>query len=235
MPSISAINVDYTHVGRHVSGIERITIEQFDNVALSPLPIRTYKASKNRLSIVAGQMIGLPAHAIINPSDIYIFPGFPLSPFFSLLRDRAVLYVHDLFLLTRRTDLNRAAKLYMAPMFSVAVKKFRFFLTNSVDTAKKLRAYCHPDAVIVPYRPHIRNVFGVTLADRLQRPGNPDKIQVVSIGTIEPRKNFIGAANICDALSRLLGCEIQLHMIGRVGWCTDSHELRNRPNVTLHG
>lgn len=235
MSSVSVITVDYTHVGRHLSGIERITTEQFNGVVLSPLRIRTYRAFHNRLGIVAAQMIGLPLHAIRNRSDIYVFPGFPPSPYFSLLCDRSVLFVHDLFLLTRPTDLNFSAKHYLAPMFSLAVRKFRYFLTNSETTAKKLRRYCDPASIIVLYRPYIRNVFGLALRDRLDRPSDPSKLRIVSIGTIEPRKNFVGAANICEALSRRLGRQIELNIIGRVGWGEDIRLLRGRSNVILHG
>ena len=127
----AVITIDYTHVGRRASGIERITVEQFNNVALSPLEIRTYDTSENGLRIIIAQMLGLPLHAIRNPSDIYIFPGFPPSPYFSLQRERSVFFVHDLFLLTRRTDLNYVAKYYMAPLFYYAIRQFRYFLTNS--------------------------------------------------------------------------------------------------------
>jgi glycosyltransferase involved in cell wall biosynthesis len=230
----AVVTIDYTHVGRRASGIERITVEQFNNVALSPLEIRTYEAPKNRLRIVMAQLLGLPLHAIRNPSDIYLFPGFPPSPYFAFQRDRSILFVHDLFLLTRRTDLNYVAKNYMAPLFYNAIRKFRYFLTNSESTAEELRAYCDPAATIVPYRPHIRNVFGLTFEGRAERPNDPQVLRLVSIGTIEPRKNFPAAVKISAALARQLGREVELHIIGRVGWGVDINLLR-RPNVILHG
>jgi glycosyltransferase involved in cell wall biosynthesis len=228
------VNVDYTHVGRRASGIERITVEQFNKVALSPLEIRTYDAPNKRLRIIVAQLLGLPLHAIRNPSDIYLFPGFPPSPYFAFQRDRSILFVHDLFLLTRRSDLNYVAKYYMAPLFYNAIRKFRYFLTNSGSTAEELRAYCDPAATIVPYRPHIRNVFGLTSEGRVERPNDPQGLRIVSIGTIEPRKNFPAAVEICAALSRRLGREVELHIIGRIGWGVDINSLR-QPNVILHG
>jgi exopolysaccharide biosynthesis WecB/TagA/CpsF family protein len=231
----TVINVDYTHVGRRASGIERITTEQFNKVVLSPLEINTYEAPNSRLATMIAQMVGLPLHAIRNPNDIFIFPGFPPSPYFNLQTDRSVLYVHDLFLLTRPADLNRTAKYYMAPLFSAAIKTFRYFLTNSEDTASKLRAYCDPTATVVPYRPYIRNVFGLTVGDRPERPVNPTKLRIVSIGTIEPRKNFTLAAEIREELSKRLNCEVELHIVGRFGWGEDVTALTSKPNVVLHG
>ncbi len=232
---MSVIRVDYTHVGRRASGIERITTEQFSSAALSPLPIRPFGAPGSRLDIIAAQTFGLPVCAISHPSDIFIFPGFPPSPFFAFARNRAVLYVHDLFLLTRRTDLNRAAKYYMAPMFAIAIKRLRYFLTNSQETARQLQSRCHPAATIIPYRPRIRNVFGLAVGNRGERAAYPNSLRVVSIGTVEPRKNYLAAADISEALSARLQRAVEHHIIGRFGWGEDVNLLRERPHVILHG
>jgi glycosyltransferase involved in cell wall biosynthesis len=229
------INVDHTHVGRRASGIERIAIEQFNNEALSPLKIRTFTASGKRSDIVLTQMVKLPLHALKHRSDIYVFPGFPPSPYFSAIPDRSVLFVHDLFLLTRRADLNRIAKYYMAPLFHIAVKRFRYFLTNSEDTATKLATVCNPAASILTYRPRIRNVFALAPRNRSERLPDPAKLRVVAMGTIEPRKNFMAAVEICQALARRLGREVELHIIGRYGWGVDVKRLESGPNVILHG
>lgn len=232
---MSIVRVDYTHIGRRASGIERITTEQFSSAALSPLTVRPFDAFGSRLQVMAAQTVGLPACAIRNPSDVFVFPGFPPCPYFAFIRDRAVLYVHDLFLLTRRADLNSAAKYYMAPMFSIAIRKLRYFLTNSQETARQLRTRCDPEATVIPYRPRIRNVFGLTVDDRAARAPLPDRLRIVSIGTIEPRKNFIAAADICTALSERLECTVEHHIIGRFGWGEDANLLRSRSNVILHG
>ena len=39
------IYVDHTHLGRHVTGLERITLELFSPAALAPLPVVPVKAS----------------------------------------------------------------------------------------------------------------------------------------------------------------------------------------------
>ena len=232
---MAVIRIDYTHVGRRASGIERITTAQFNGAALSPLDVRPFNASGSRVQILAAQMIGLPICALGNRSDIFVFPGFPPSPYFALAPDRAVLYVHDLFLLTRRRDLNRAAKYYMAPLFAMAVSRFRYFLTNSQDTARQLQSRCRPGATIIPYRPRIENVFGLAVGDRAVLPAKPAALRVLSIGTIEPRKNFIAAADICAALAARLERPVEYHIIGRIGWGGDADVLRRRPNVFLHG
>ena len=234
LSSTAVINVDYTHVARRASGIERITIEQFSSKTLSPLEIRTYQASRgNRLSVLLAQMVGLPLHALKHSAEVYIFPGFPPSPYFAYRHHRSVLFVHDLFLLTRRSDLNTVGKYYMAPMFDIAIRHFKHFLTNSETTARELRR--HRKANIVLFRPYVRNVFGLSEQDRCARPRDPKTLRIVSIGTVEPRKNFGAAVQICEALARRLGRKVELHIVGRFGWGPDVNELRNRPNVILHG
>lgn len=229
------INIDHTHVSRRASGIERIAIEQFNSVALSPLHIRTFTSSANRVDIVRAQMAELPLHAMRHPHDIYVFPGFPPSPYFAWTPQRSVLFVHDLFLLTRRADLNRIAKYYMAPLFYIAIKRFRHFLTNTETTAAALASFCNPAANILTYRPNVRNVFSLNAAGRSARSVAPSKLRVVAMGTVEPRKNFVAAVEICRALSRQLRRNVEFHIIGRYGWGVDRKWLEDQPNVILHG
>ncbi len=232
----STINVDYTHVGRRASGIERITVEQFNSDVLSPLKVKPLRAlSPHRPSVVFAQTVQLPLHAVRNPRAVYVFPGFPPAPYFASRRAGCVLFVHDMFLLTRRGDLNSVGKYYMAPLFKLAVRSFRYFLTNSESTSRELELFCRPDAQILTYRPYVRNVFGLTEDGRLARPARPSKLRVVAIGTVEPRKNFRQAVLICEALARRLQVEVELHIIGRFGWGPDVRYLADRPNVTLHG
>ena len=106
-----ALVVDRTHLGRRASGIERITEELFSDEALRSLPVEGFSArGGGRLAIAAAQMAQAPLAMMARPATLWAFSGFPPSPLAVLFRDRAVMYVHDMFLITRRQDLNRAAK-----------------------------------------------------------------------------------------------------------------------------
>ena len=235
MQRSATIWLDHSHMSRRASGIERITAELFSANALSPLKSKTYLAAAGRPAVIAAQMVGIPWAAVRNPHDVFVFPGYPPSPYFSLVPERSVLYVHDLFLLTRRQDLNAAGKYYMAPLFRLAIKRFKNFLTNSEDTATKLKAHCDPSALVLPYRPRIRNVLGLSVGERSKLPVKPNKLKVVALGTIEPRKNYLAAADVCEQLSVQLRCVVELHVIGRSGWRDDARKLATRRNVRLHG
>lgn len=233
--SRATIVVDRSHLGRRGSGIERVTAELFSAQALAPLPVDGMNAGGGRLSMVFTQMARNPLAAWRRPDTIWIFPGYPPSPLFSLMPQRSVLYVHDLFLMTRRQDLNRAARLYMAAPFRIALRSFQHFFVLSLTTGRLLAPHVSPKARIIPYRPRVENVFGLgqgaAESDRdQQRP-----LIVGAIGTVEPRKNFLAAARACQALERSIGRPVELHIVGRRGWGGDFDALAAAPHVRLHG
>ena len=65
-----AIYVDNTHLGRHVTGLERITLELFSAAALAPLDIVPVTARGTR-QMLTTQTLGLPmrlADLVVDPS-----------------------------------------------------------------------------------------------------------------------------------------------------------------------
>lgn len=228
------VYLDLTHLGRHVTGIERVSIEQFEKQHFRGAEVRPVR-SRGVPGMILKQQIFLPLLALLRPHALFVFPGFPPSVLFALLRNRTVLYVHDLFLITRPQDLGYKAKLYMAAPFRIAVTRLKYFMTNSEKTRSELAAFTRPDARIALYRPVVRNVFGLTGNGREARPATPAPLKLVMVGTIEPRKNYAGAIAIRAALETVGFAGAQLHVIGREGWGDAMSPLRADPNVHLHG
>ena len=115
------IFVDHTHLGRTVTGLERITLELFSPTSLAPLALRPITAS-GTLGLILAQQIGVPLRLLAAPGSLLLAPGFPPSiPVTRIFGARILPYVHDCFLLTRPQDLSRKAALYMAPAFRHAV------------------------------------------------------------------------------------------------------------------
>src|SRR5262249_44067 len=154
-----------------------------------PLRTSAAEAPGHRAAMVFRQMLSNPFAAARMPTSAWIFPGYPPSPLFAFMRERAVLYVHDLFLLTRRQDLNWAARFYMTPSFCRAITALRYFLVNSVTTQRQLAQHVTNDARIQVYRPRVKDAFG--LRDVPPRRNANGALVVGALGTIEPRKNFI--------------------------------------------
>jgi glycosyltransferase involved in cell wall biosynthesis len=228
------IYVDHSHLGRAVTGLERITLELFSPSALAPLPIAPVTA-RGTAAMVMTQTFGLAARLAGSPSSLVLCPGFPPSPLLLPFGGRVIPYVHDLFLLTRRRDLNRRARLYMARPFRLAVRRLPRFLVNSEDTRRKLAAVCRPDARLQLYRPPVRNVFGLRADARAQRAPQPRHLRLVALGTVEPRKNFPAAARLAHALAARGYARVSLDIIGRRGWGDDWATLATARDVTLHG
>lgn len=230
---MARICIDGTHLSRRVSGIERITKELFSQEALAPLPVEVFRSNPRRAIMAFRQMVVAPLSAFLDPKSLWLFSGYPPSPLFSLIPERTVHYVHDLFQLTRsQEELNLAARIYMRPSFRRSVRRLRYFLVNSLTTKATLASFTRPDAEIRPFRPEIRNVFGLEPRPRAES-GGP--LVVGALGTVQPRKNFVASARICESLAAVAGRPVELHIIGRRGWGPDFETLRNLPHVTLHG
>ena len=231
----SRVYVDETHCGRHVTGLERITIELFSAAALTPLAVEPVRAA-GRKTMMGKQTLALPLLALRNRSALFLCPGFPPSPLLTMTAGRRVVpYIHDLFLLTRPQDLNRRAKLYMVAPFRMIVRRGLLFLVNSKATADELRRFCRPEAEIVLYRPGVRNVFGVAADGRAGRGDVSGQLRLIAIGTVEPRKNLFAAAAILRELRAGTHPAATLDIVGRPGWGVDLEGLAATPGVTVHG
>jgi glycosyltransferase involved in cell wall biosynthesis len=227
------IYVDHTHIGRHVTGLERITLELFSPNALAPLDVVPVTAHGTGRMVVT-QTFGLPLR-LMHSSSILLCPGFPPTPLLRPFAARVIPYIHDIFLLSRRADLNRRAKLYMAEPFKLAVRSYPRFFVNSIDTKRKLAVHCRSDAEIVLYRPPVRNVFNFLPDGRTNRTKSSATLRLVALGTVEPRKNFAAAAKILTSLRERGFNGATLEIVGRQGWGDDWHMLQTCPGVILHG
>jgi glycosyltransferase involved in cell wall biosynthesis len=228
------VYVDHTHVWRHVTGIERITLQLFSKDALKPLDVVPIHARRMK-EMLFKQTFYLPACLARSQSSVLLCPGFPATPLLQLFRGRVIPYIHDVFLLSRRDDLNWRAKAYSAWPFGLAVRHFPRFLVNTADTATKLRRFCKEDAKITIYRPPATNSFELNVGDRAQRPSQLRRLRLAALGTVEPRKNFIAAARILAALRDQGLVDATLEIIGRRGWGDDWAKLQKMPGVILHG
>lgn len=231
--SICAL-VDYSHMGRKITGIERISSELFSSEALSQFGvIHTPHASS--LGMIRAQWLGIPILAAKYRTAKLLFPGFPPSIFVSIFfGDRVIPYIHDLFLIERKDELNIRARLYMRPSFIYAIKNLNNFFVNSETTRKNLRMECKHDANIMTLRPRAKNVFGFEEKIRY-KPSPSEPLRFVMLGTLEPRKNYEFAAKLTAEFSRRSGRSVELHISGREGWGDVAAKLEIFPHVKYHG
>lgn len=228
------VYIDLTHLGRHVTGIERISIDLFEKVDFADADVRHVRSS-GVLTMILKQQFLLPLLAVLHANAMFVFPGFPPSPMFTLIRERVIFYVHDVFLITRKRDLSLKAKLYMAWPFKFALTRLRHFFVNSQKTKAEVLHYACGDAVVRLYRPAVQNAFGLEAQNRLISVPQTGDLSIVMIGTIEPRKNYAAAIDILDMLRKTRFPKARLHIIGRSGWGQDADRLAAHSAVTLHG
>jgi glycosyltransferase involved in cell wall biosynthesis len=227
------VYVDHTHVGRRVTGIERITTELFSRRSLLPVEL-TPVTARGTVDMVMTQTVGLPL-LLSDANTVLLCPGFPPSPLLLPFSTRVIPYIHDLFLMTRPGDLNVRAKLYMSKPFRLAVRRYPRFLVNSLDTARKLSVFCRSDAEILTYRPKVRNVFGAEMIGHDRRSDKTSALRLLAIGTVEPRKNYLYAARILEVLRSTGFPDATLEIAGRNGWGPDWRQLAREPGVILCG
>ena len=227
--------IDCSHLGRKTTGIERITEELFSDEALGNSQVVRLK-SRSISGMLLQQWFGILYAALKYPDSLIITPGFPPSVLATLmLNDRLIPYIHDVFLLTRQHELNRKARLYMRPSFAFAVKRLKRFFVNSEKTKQDLQQFCQPDAQIIMLRPQVRNVFELQHDEQRYARIEPARLKLVMLGTVEPRKNYAAAVAILNELRARLGHEVELHVVGRLGWGPDANLLQNTPGVVCYG
>jgi len=123
----------------------------------------------------------------------------------------------------------------MRPSFIFAVRKGRMFLVNSSYTQSELERFCSPCSEIRLLRPEVRDVFNLRASSSASPGASSEVVKLVSIGTLEPRKNYRFAAQLRKALADTLGKRVELHIIGRTRWGEDAQWLSQERGVILHG
>lgn len=229
------ILIDFTHMDkRSISGIERVCQTLFTGTDWDRQMVQ-YIRGGSTLKLIVQQWFGIPLRMLLNRKAILICPGFPPSPILTFLfRRRLFVYVYDLFLVERKADLNWRARWYMAPSFRYAIRNAKNFFALTDHVKSKLAGYVRKDAVIRTVRPEADNIFSLK-PRQAGRQSKDDGVNVLSIGTVEPRKNYLYAADICDQLAQVENRPVRLHIIGRKGWGPDFDQLSGRHNVVLHG
>lgn len=232
--------IDFSHVHRKITGIERVSLDLFSNEGLKGL-LAFHQRAISSFTMITAQWLKLPLRAVMYRKDIFICPGFPPSMLLTLLaKKRLITYVHDLFLIERCQEQNFTARYYMRPSFFYAIRHSKYFLVNSQYTRDELKKYCLPDSVIHLARPPVANAFDLvpfstSSSNNSMSKGNKSPLRIVCIGTVEPRKNFLYAAQIRKQLAKMSARVVELHIVGRQGWGNDAQILATEENVILHG
>lgn len=225
--------LDICATSQRVTGIERVGGILRERLAahfeLELLTAHTIQG------LAGSQYVRAPAWLARHRRGILLTATFPPSLIVTAFyAQRVIPYIHDLFLLSRSSELNRNAKIYMVPAFRQALRRCSAFLTNSETSRIELVPHCSVDAEILVVRPIVDDIFsighgGVPTWDR------KSALRLLAISTVEPRKGLRRAARFRAALEGQLGGPVRLDIVGRRGWGGDWEMLANEPNVHLWG
>ena len=157
-------------------------------------------------------------------------------------RIQVVPMLHDLFPLTLPETCESITIKYYTQWFHTVVPNADFFITNSNSTGVALVKYLeqHPDIRQLPvtYAPFRLGAEldqfdkGLENSQELQPLWDTPGKAILSIGTIEPRKNHAFLLDVFDLL-RERGVDVSLIIIGRVGWKSEEvmERIHNHPDL----
>jgi glycosyltransferase involved in cell wall biosynthesis len=178
-----------------------------------PLPERWMTVAWQRLRLP------LPADLLARGADVFYSPDFALPP---LLRARAAVTVHDLSFITHPETHYPPLRAYLSRVVPRSIGRADLVLADSQQTKDDLVRFLGAPAekvevVLSAADPGFRRVQDPARTAAVLRRWGIDRPFLISVGTIQPRKNLPVAF---DALRRLRegGRDLLLVHVGRPGW-----------------
>lgn len=239
------ILIDLTSLADHLSGIERYaacqTFEMLKEKGNSYIllfkrcihPMFQKWIDDERVEMIVlpecnkllfNQLI-LPFEIYKHKADWYLFMAFP-SPVF-LLKKNTVSTIHDICCWDCPETMSLLSKWYFRISFSVAVRANKMITTVSNFSKERIIAKlkCPKDKICVIHCGVDRKFFQSTPqsadVETIKKKYELPERYLLSLSTLEPRKNL---RLLIDAYQKLVverGCDIPLVLAGRKGWKID--------------
>ncbi|MBI5876020.1 MAG: glycosyltransferase family 4 protein [Chloroflexi bacterium] len=253
------IGIDYTSAAKQGGGIGRITRGLVAGVAALDLNneyvllaardapsfalcgpnfrARRLPLSERLLTIAWHRaQLPLPVEIWAGPLDVFHAPNFTLAP---TRARRAIVTVHDLTFLRYADGAVPALRAFLMDAVPRAARRADCVVADSQATRADLSEWLHlpPDRVVVVYAGVDERFQPVTDASRLDAVRAKYALLrpfVLGLGTLEPRKNFVG---LMRAFARAALPEYELVIAGRPGWLHEPilRAARSTPGVRLLG
>lgn len=236
---------------------EDVSVESFTLSVKNTSPqIRTVKGFSRQIYVKLNQFKIAPKFdSQLNEVDLTIFPDFALWPTSKSLFNAVV--IHDLTYM-KYPEYMRMRSIgpikipvtswYLSSVVKTAVKKADFIITVSETSKKDIIKHfnINEDKIIVTEIPPSDTFLGPqsTFTDKsslLKKYSIPTNNYILSVGTIEPRKNQLATLNAYLLLPTEIREKYSLVFAGGAGWSSDSFltELtiaqKNNENIVLTG
>ena len=168
----------------------------------------------------------IPVEAITGPLDVFYSPDFVLPP--TLLSTRTLLTVHDLSFLHYPEAFVPPLRRYLERVVPRSIARADLVLADSAHTRSDIVSHfgVSLDKIHVLYSgfaAHFRSEPEPGERERLQaRYGIADRPYVLSVGTLQPRKNYVRLIHAFSALKpETVKPGTQLAIAGGRGWLYD--------------
>jgi glycosyltransferase involved in cell wall biosynthesis len=216
---------DYTLLWAHASGPDGQELPRLDRAATFPANFRARRLPlDNRLLTAGWQRLRLPVPVELfgGPLDVLHAPDFVAPP---ASRARTCVTIHDLTFLTVPQFAHPRLRSYLAAAVPRSLRRADHVFADSEATRDDLLNLLGvpPEKVTVVYvgaDPRFRPLDDAERADvrpRLAAAGVPDGPYLLSVSTLEPRKNYVGLLRAFAAL-RGRGLPHRLVVAGKRGW-----------------
>lgn len=181
----------------------------------------------------------LPAELLTGRITCFYAPDFVLPPL--LRRTIALLTVHDLSFLRHPETFTPPLRHYLERAVPRSVARADFILADSEATRRDLIELLRvpPDRVTVLYSGLSRGFSATPEPEeraRLKaRYGLGTRPYILSVGTVQPRKNYLRLMQACDPL--IANGEMELVIIGKPAWLAAAilEAAAQRPQVRMLG
>ena len=183
-------------------------------VRSSRIPSRWLSAGWYRLRMQ------IPAESLSGGCDVYHSPDFALPP---LRQARGVVTVHDLSFLRLPECADPRLRAFLTRAVPEAVERARRVLADSENTRQDLVELLavSPDkiSVITPaVEGRFQPVHDTAKLEEIRTRYHLPRWFILSVGTLEPRKNFAGLISAYAQLRRQTGLPHGLVIAGKEGW-----------------
>jgi glycosyltransferase involved in cell wall biosynthesis len=209
----------FAAVGRLETRDWRLEIENLQSL-ISSLKFRAIPITDDWLHRLWQRLrLPVPVEAITGPLDVFYSPDFVLPP--TLRGTRTLLTVHDLSFLHFPDAFVPSLQRYLERVVPRSVARADRVLADSASTSNDLIAHfgTPPEKVRVLYSgvdarfcPDAEPGEKVRLKARY---GLGDRPYVLSVGTLQPRKNYV---RLIKAFANLQPASLQLAIAGGQGW-----------------
>jgi len=164
--------------------------------------------------------IPLPVEAAAGRLDLFHSPDFTLPP---VWRARTILTVHDLSFLRVPQYAEPNLRAYLEQAVPRSVRRADLVLADSQNTKDDVVELLHVPAErvwVVPagVEPRFHRVADATELARVQQAYGLTRPFILSVGTLQPRKNFTGLIEAYHLLRAQHHVPHQLVIVGGKGW-----------------